>query len=304
MNINTLLNNNDFILMEAAVVERLRRNPNVSLHPDLAHSLLVNSNIGREHMAEIYHEYISIAQNARVPFFMCAPTWRANKDRIEAAKIDNDLNASAIDFIKHIRNDFPAWSENIIIGGLVGCKNDCYLPDQGISENEAESFHSWQINKIAAAGCDFIIAASMPALPEAIGMAKALSKTKVPYIISFVINKNGALLDNSSIANAISEIDNRCPTKPLGFMINCAYPSFFKPDQQPHSIINRIIGYQANGSALTHAELEGSQTIHTEDVPDWGARMIDLNKSHNITILGGCCGTDSRHLQYIVDNIS
>jgi homocysteine S-methyltransferase len=79
-------------------------------------------------------------------------------------------------------------------GGLLGCKNDCCKPDEGLLKSKATAFHNWQITRLAQAGVDFLLAATLPALPEATGIALAMGETDIPFIISFVINKEGTIL--------------------------------------------------------------------------------------------------------------
>jgi len=163
------------------------------------------------------------------------------------------VNADAVKFLKHLRDRWGSWSANILIGGLVGCKNDCYKSDEGLLKNDAKAFHSWQINKLAKAGVDFLLGATLPAVPEATGIALAMAETNLPYIISFVINREGRTLDGSSLEHSFREIDTVCSRPPLGYMVNCAYPSFLNTHKQPKSILSRLIGFQANASSLDHS---------------------------------------------------
>ena len=109
---------------------------------------------------------------------------------------------------------------------MIGCKNDCYKPNEGLLAVESEQFHSWQIDQLAKAGIDFLIAVTLPNTQEAKGIAKAMEKTGIPYIISFVIARNGRILDGTDLNVAIDIIDSATNQKPLGFMVNCAYPTF------------------------------------------------------------------------------
>jgi S-methylmethionine-dependent homocysteine/selenocysteine methylase len=303
MKIQQMLNNHRFVLTEAAVVESLRRASDISLHPQLEHALLVYDKSGQSALTDLYQNFISVARKADLPITICTPTWRANQDRISEARITDDVNGDAVRFLKHLRNEWQEWAENIFIGGLIGCKNDCYKPGDGLSVEESTAFHSWQINKLTQAGVDFLIAVTLPAVPEAAGIALAMEKTDTPYIISFVINKSGDILDGKSLEQAFGEIDAACNRPPLGYMINCAYPSFLEADKQPQSVLGRLLGFQANASSLDHAELDGADTLQADEIPDWGNRMIALNRKFGIKILGGCCGTSYKHLKYLVDNI-
>lgn len=304
MDIQKTLDDHDFIVMEASVIELLRRSGEITLHPQLENGLLMYDEHGKKALCDLYQRYIGIARNHDIPMIICTPTWRANQERIATAGITNDLNGDAVQFLKHIRKTCGAWSDNILIGGIIGCKNDCYKPDEGLSIHDAKTFHSWQINQLAGAGVDFLLGATLPAVHEATGIALAMAETGVPYIISFVINKKGNILDGTSLERSFEEIDAVCSRPPLGYMINCAYPSFLNPDKQPEPVLSRLIGYQANASSFDHSFLDGAGTLQANDVADWGNLMIELNKKFGIKMLGGCCGTTHEHLQYLAQNRS
>ena len=156
---------------------------------------------------------------------------------------------------------------------------------------------------MANAGVDFLLAATLPAVSEATGIALAMEKTTLPFIISFVVNRNGYILDGSSLEKAFMEIDSICSRPPLGYMINCAYPSFIKAESQPKAALSRLIGYQANASSRDHSELDGAKSLQADDIKDWGERMLELNRKYDVKMLGGCCGTGFEHLQYIIRNL-
>lgn len=303
MDIRKILGDHDFILMEAAVIETLKRSDDVCLHPRLENALLIYDKAGRKALSQIYRGFIRVARKAGVPIMICAPTWRANQERVSKACISDDVNGDAVKFLTDLKKKWVSWASNIFIGGLVGCKNDCYKPGEGLSKKEAKAFHIRQIRQLAKAGVDFLLGATLPALHEATGIAGAMMETDIPYIISFVINREGKILDGNSLECAFQEIDAACSKPPLGYMINCAYPSFLNADKQPQSVLSRLIGYQANASSLDHFHLDGSETLQTDDIADWGNLMIVLNKKYGVKILGGCCGTSVEHLQYIVQNI-
>lgn len=303
LDIGKLLAENDLILGEAAVVEPLRRSGKVELHPSLVHALLIYDEAGQRELSRLYNTYISIAHKAGLPILMCTPTWRANKERLSAAGLSRDVNKDGVDFLKQVRKNWSSWQENILIGGITACKNDCYKPAEGLSSRDAYDFHSWQMNKLAEAGADFLSAHTLPSVPEATGIAQAMSETGIPYFISFAINRDGKILDGNTLEYAFKEIDATCHTPPTGFMINCSHPSFLNAHKQPRSIFSRLLGYLANGSSLDQSELDGAKLLQVDDIPTWGDQMIELNRTYGVKILGGCCGTNAQHLQYLVDNV-
>lgn len=295
-----LLNSNNLILMEAAIVEPLRRSVDINLHPTMVNAPLIYEKAGRAAMAGLYQQYIDVALAAGKPFLMCAPTWRANHARVMEAKIRQSINIDALHFLQELRDSQKTGRENIKIGGLIGCKNDCYKPEEGLSAKEAEPFHTWQAGQLKQGGADFIIAETLPFIDEAIGIAQALESTGLPYFISFVISRNGRLLDGTGLDLAIKTIDAETQRNPLGYMINCAYPSFLCAAEQPASVFDRLVGYLANASSLDHCDLDGADELKTESVSDWGGLMLELNRTYGLKILGGCCGTGEQHLQYLV----
>lgn len=291
---------NKFILAEGSINEIIRRSA-VKLHPTLANAPLICCE-HKEFLADIYKSYIQIAEKAGIPIFISTPTWRANADRVKASQFSLNINIDACRFMQEIRNDFPGYSEQIKIGGLFGCKNDCYTPEEALSAIEAEEFHSWQINELAKGGVDFLLCETIPALSEALGIAKAAAKTTTPYIISFVISRKGKILDGTALAQAIQTIDSSVSNPPIGYAVNCAHPSFLLPETQDKSMFKRLIAFNANSSSLDHCELENANCLHVDNIEEWGDQMLQLNKKWGIKILGGCCGAGTQHIQYLVDN--
>jgi len=289
--------------MEAAIVEQLRRSGSVTLHQTLQNAPLIYDEAGRRELRTIYQGYIDIALEADMPFLMCTPTWRANQAHIMESGASRTMNADAVRFMQELRHAQRSGNGMIKIGGMIGCKNDCYKPDEGLSTAESEQFHSWQIDQLARSGVDFLIAETLPNVEEARGIAKAMEKTGIPYIISFVISRDGRVLDGTGLNEAVESIDSETNQKPLGFMVNCAYPTFLCATKQPAKLFKRLIGYQANASSLDHSDLDGTARLETESVSDWGDEMVKLNRSYGVKILGGCCGTGSGHLRYLVDKI-
>ena len=304
MRLEKALSEYNFILTEAAVIETLKRNTEIALHPELVNALLIYDEIGRRSIAKLINNFIDLARNIDVPITITTPTWRANRERLAAVGEVRNVNADAVAFINEIKASWGTWQDKIIVGGLMSCKNDCYLPEEGLSSVEAEAFHAWQSRRLSAAGVDFLVAQTLPALPEAVGLARAMAATSTPYVISFVINREGRLLDGHSLAEAIAVVDAELEKPPLGYMVNCAYPSFFKAEREPDAVLSRLIGFQANASSLDHDQLNEAEKMQVDEVSDWGRRMVALNRNFGLPILGGCCGTGVEHLNYLINHLA
>jgi S-methylmethionine-dependent homocysteine/selenocysteine methylase len=128
-----------------------------------------------------------------------------------------------------------------------------------------------------------------------------MEKSGLPYFISFVISRDGRVLDGTPLDSAIQQVDAGTASRPLAYMVNCVYPSFLQAAKQPPSVFDRLFGILANASSLDHCELEGSAELKMDDVSAWGDLMLQLNRDFGMRILGGCCGTNQEHLQYLVE---
>jgi len=298
-NIEQFLQKNQLVLMEASVVEQLRRSGEVHLHKTLANAPLIYEEAGRAALNKIYQSYIDIAVEADLPILLCAPTWRGSWSRVCDANIQQGINIDAARYMQKLRDAQTEDGVAIKIGGMIGCKNDCYRPDEGLSAAEGRRFHTWQVEQLVQGGVDFLIAATLPNVKEALGIARAMEGTGLPYVISFVISRDGRVLDGCSLSDAVELIDTNVEHRPLGYMVNCAHPSFLCPEEQPAALFDRLIGYQANASSLDHCDLDEAGQLEVDDVAEWGDLMLALNRRYGVQILGGCCGTNGDHLQYV-----
>jgi homocysteine S-methyltransferase len=292
------------ILTECAIAERLRRNPAIKIHPTLFNTPLLYDSLGRAKLKEIYLEYRQTARAAGLPVLLCAPTWRIDKKRLAESGFSPGIIEEAVRFIRAIGEETIAAESPFYTGGLIAPKNDCYAPEQALAREEAASYHAYQVQLLAKSQVDVIVAQTIPAVSEACGMGDAISGvTDIPYLMSFVINRQGNVLDGTPLAAAIDCLDRSVARPPLGYMVNCVYPTFLRAETQPE-LFQRVVGIQANSSSLDHAQLDGAATLQQDSLADWGNRMIELNSRYGVKILGGCCGTDNSYLDYIVANRS
>jgi S-methylmethionine-dependent homocysteine/selenocysteine methylase len=294
MNFEQTLQAKPKILMEAAIAERVRRAHPGLLHPRLATSLLIQTLEGREILSRFIREYIAIARDVDLPIVLGTPSWRVDKARCAEENIAGDLNADAVQFSQEFKQDYS----DIFIAGQIGCRNDCYKPEEALTTAEALDFHSWQIERLT--GADFLYGITLPEINEALGIAKAMAATGRPYIISFVIGKDGRILDGTPLEQAIDKIDSETTRPPIGYGVNCCYPAFLQSSELSGHAAARMISIQANASSLTHAELENAETVKADPVDHWAHCMHDLHRTTGIKMLGGCCGTTGEHLKVLI----
>lgn len=301
MSIIDCITNQPAILMEGALGERLKREYRLSFHPQLAMARLVYSGSGRAALRALWQEYLDIARRYGLPFLATTPTRRANQERVALA---GDTEAVIADNVNLLREVQQSSGVEMYVGGLMGCKGDAYTGAGALSQAQARAFHAWQANLFCKAGVDFMYAGIMPTLPEATGMAQAMSDTGVPYIISFTIQKDGTLIDKTPIAEAIDFIDRTVGTKPLCYMTNCVHPrivyaALSQPMNDTPAVKRRFLGIQANTSPLSYAELDGCADLQCSDPAALADELLRLRDISQIKLFGGCCGTDGRHLEQL-----
>jgi homocysteine S-methyltransferase len=308
--LQALLANSPTILGEGAVIERLRRSPGILLDDHVVNSALIYEDVSRTALAAIYRQYLEIGQRYRLPLLLSTPTWRASRERIAAAGLaGRDLNGDNSRFLAELRDSYGDYAQQVALCGLMSCRGDAYKPDEAMSADAAAEFHAWQADALAAAGVDFLLAATLPALSEAIGLAQAQAATGLPYVISFVARPTGTLLDDTPLDTAIATIDSAVTPRPLAYLVNCTHASIFRSallDERNSSTLvrERVIGLLANTAALSPEELNESVALIEEAPEVFGNSVAALREELGMKVLGGCCGTDERHIESLARKLS
>lgn len=291
------------VLIEGSMYDRLKRLAGDLFDPELAHLGLLYSESGRLALKSTYANYIEAACDNELPIIIFTPTWRCNAQRVERSLLkDRDVNRDGVQFLSELRSD-PEFKDAVLfIGGLIGCCNDCYDSSQALTPEEAEVFHSTQIKQLATSEIDFLFASTLPATSEAIGIAKTMSKTSLPYILSFVVDKTGAVLDGTPLDRAIGLLDASAERAPLGYFVNCVHPDvalegFKNLDRE--IISKRLIGFQGNTSRRDPRELDSLTELDTESPSDFAAASIRIREKFGVNALGGCCGSSPEHIRAI-----
>lgn len=306
--LESLIGKSEFVITEGAILERIKREFKIKIDQNILHASLVYVPEGQRALTKIYTEYLDAAKKADLPIMITTPTWRANKERLQQSGFSNrNVNADCFRFLENIRNQYGEYKSKIYIGGLIGCRGDAYNPGEALTKEAAYAFHLYQAKFLAEAGVDFLIAQTLPATSEAIGLARAMAETGKEYIISFVIQPNGTLLDGVLLNDAIHAIDSFVDPKPLVYMVNCIHPTVLQDalrcsGNATQLVRRRLVGIQANTSRLKPDELDKSRQLITEDPEVFARSMFALREENKwLRIFGGCCGTDCRHIEKIIE---
>ena len=295
--------NSPCILGEGAVIERLRRNSDFELDPHIVNSAFVYDAAKRAALEVICRQYLDIGFQYGLPLLLSTPTWRASRERIAAAGYaGRDVNGDNFRFLDALRSSYGEYAQKVLICGLLSCRGDAYSPNHALAATEAREFHAWQATMLAEAGVDFLLAATLPAISEATGLASALAATGKPYLVSFVVRREGTLLDGTPLKDAIVAIDARVNPNPLAYLVNCTHASIFRAAllHEANSsplVRERVAGLLANTAALNPEELDNSVGLVEEEPETFGRTVASLHRELGMKILGGCCGTDDRHIR-------
>jgi S-methylmethionine-dependent homocysteine/selenocysteine methylase len=200
-----------------------------------------------------------------------------------------------------LRDEHESAVSPIVISGCVGPQDDGYKPAEKLSADAATDYHSTQIRTFADTEADMVTAITMTYADEAIGVTRAAKRAGLPVAISFTLETDGRLPSGQVLAEAIQETDKATDGGPAYYMINCAHPTHFEAVLEPEAPWNgRIRGLRANASTKSHAELDEADQLDVGDPADLGVRYAGLRERlPNLNVLGGCCGTDDRHLSQI-----
>ena len=298
------------ILGEGAVIERLRRMPGILLDEQVVNSALIYDEQGRAALETICRQYLEIGRRYDLPLLLSTPTWRAGRERIAAAGLAaRDLNGDNFRFLDTLRREYGEYRRKVTICGLLSCRGDAYKPGEALTAAESRTYHAWQAEALAAAGVDLLLAATLPALGEAVGLAQALAATRLPYMVSFVARPEGTLLDGTPLREAIAAIDSQASPPPLAYLINCTHASVFRRavthERNSSPLVReRVIGLLANTSPLSPEELDNCTELVEEAPEVFGADVAALKTELGLRLLGGCCGTDDRHIDCLARRLA
>ncbi|WEX79125.1 homocysteine S-methyltransferase family protein [Sinorhizobium numidicum] len=274
--------------------------------PHFASFVLLSSAEGRRQLLRYYTRYLDIARRHDTGFVLDTATWRANADWGEKLGYDADaltrVNRDAVYLLTELRAEYERPQAPIVLSGAIGPRGDGYKAGR-MKADEAEDYHSAQIAAFAASEADMVAAYTLTNIDEAIGIARAASNHRMPCAISFTVETDGRLVTGRSLQEAIETVDAETDGYPHYYMVNCAHPNHFESSfDHGRAWVQRIGGIRANASTKSHAELDESETLDMGDTFDLAQRYRALaRRMPHLRILGGCCGTDHRHIAAICE---
>lgn len=252
-----------------------------------------------------FRTYAEIAKRFSAGLVLESATWRANPDWATrlgySAEALAAANRAAIELLERIRADYEDGDTTVVISACLGPRGDGYVPGALMSADQARDYHLAQMEVFAHTAADMASAITMNYANEAIGIARAAELMHMPVAISFTVETDGRLPTGQSLRSAITEVDEATDAYPSYYMINCAHPTHFEHALDDGGAwLDRIHGLRANASRKSHAELNESVDLDIGDPAELGAEYATLTRRMpSLNVMGGCCGTDHRHVESI-----
>ncbi|TRY31399.1 homocysteine S-methyltransferase family protein [Aliiglaciecola sp. M165] len=268
--------------------------------PLFASFTLLGSENGRNALRDYFSDYFELADKHKITLLLDTPTWRANRDWCNKLGLKTKeiqaLNLKCVSFMRNLQAQHAQTDS--LISGCIGPRNDGYVVTERMTMEEAYEYHSEQVATLASADVDLITALTLNYPDEAIGIVKAAKECNMPVVISFTTETDGRLPDGSSLKDAIETVDKTTGGGPDYYMVNCAHPTHFETALLAGECwTKRIKGIRTNASCKSHAELDECEVLDDGDPVELAMQVKNIVDQHpSINILGGCCGTDIRHV--------
>ncbi len=273
--------------------------------PDFASFDLLRRAEGPGVLKKYYRTYLALAQRYGCGLILESVGWRASRDWGARLGYDRkalaEANRRSIALMVEARDEVPGHQQPVILSGCIGPRGDGYNPDRIMSESDATEYHTEQALVLAETEADMLSAMTMNYAEEAVGVALAARRAGMPVAISFTVETDGRLATGQRLRDALLQVEAATDAYPVYYMINCAHPTHFAGVLPADEWwVRRIRGLRANSSCKSHAELNESTELDAGDPVDLGARYASLlARLPQLNIMGGCCGTDHRHIEEI-----
>jgi len=272
--------------------------------PHFASHTLLATGQGRAALAQYFRQFLDLAGRLGAGFVLDAPTWRAHSfwARTLESSIEElrSVNREAVGFVADLCDEFAGSQSPILLNAVIGPVGDAYRPEVGFTASEARDYHGEQLRWLAGTEVDMVSALTFHEVPEAIGFVRAAGDAGLPAVVSFTTETDGRLPSGVPLREAVLRVDEATEKAAAYFMINCAHPDHFRHALDGSDWTQRIRGLRCNASRCSHAELDDAETLDAGDPQELAASYAELIDAMPwINVLGGCCGSDFRHVAAI-----
>lgn len=265
---------------------------------------LMRSDRGIKYLENYFSEFVELAKKNNVGLILETPTWRASADWAEQLNATpqelSELTKQAAELLCRIRDKHADANVPMVVAGSLGPRGDGYKSGR-MTADEAKEYHLPHIEALKDGGADFVSALTLTYPEEAVGVIEASRSVGIPVVVSFTVETDGRLPNGDDYLQTVEKVDKLTDGYVSYFMINCAHPTHFSHIFESDSpVIKRIAGIRANASCKSHEELDNSTTLDIGNPHELGEQIVELRRRNpNLKVLGGCCGTDIRHIHQI-----
>lgn len=235
--------------------------------------------------------------------YRASPDW-ASKLGYSAEQL-REIQHGVIAFLDRMRTKHRDRVSDVYVAGCIGPRGDAYGTGGEITSEEAEAYHAVQIGNLKGTAADMAIAATFSNVAEAIGVIRAAVAADLPIGVSFNLGPNGKLRSGPTLAEAIRETDAATDGQAAWFGTNCAHPDEFAPAlAEPGAWRDRLRYVRPNAAKTDKLALCKLGHLEDGDPVELGHEMAEALKAFpRVDIVGGCCGTDERHLAEIAARV-
>lgn len=216
-----------------------------------------------------------------------------------------EIQMRSISFLRDVAKPYVGQIAEIRIIGIIGPRGDAYSLNKDITTDEAQGYHSVQLETLRQAKVDLVSAMTFNNIPEAVGLARAAASVNLPLSLSFSLDHNHRLNSGPTLREAIEAVDREAgDARPDFYGINCSHPLEFYPALEPGDWIRRIRSLRPNAVSMEKTQLCKLGHLESGNPEELGLQMGELAARYpHIDIWGGCCGTWEDHLDRIAYNV-
>ena len=277
--------------------------------PEFAMFPLLDNPSAVDVMRGMYQGYLDVAARHGCVALMGGLDYRASPDWGRKIGLTEqrlvDYQQRSIDFLRDVAAPYASRLPGVMIVGVIGPRGDAYSLNQTITADEAEAYHSFQLEGLKAAGVDLAMAMTFNNVPEAVGVSRAAARIGLPLEVSFTLDSNHRLKSGPTLKSAIETVDfQTAEDRPDFYGINCSHPFEFSPALEPGTWLRRIRSLRPNAAMMEKQSLCTLGHLEEGDPEALGALMGMLARNYpHIDMWGGCCGTWEKHLGHIAANV-
>lgn len=278
--------------------------------PEFAMFTLLDNPEADEVIRNMYRRYFDVAAAHDTGILAMGHDYRASPDWAQklgysAADLTR-FQHRTMQFLDDVRAEYADRVSDAYITACIGPRGDAYGTGGDISASEAEDYHAVQLGNLEGTAADMAVAATFNNIPESIGVIRAANRMGIPIGVSLTLTPEGRLRSGPTLREAVETIDEVTGGAAEWFGTNCAHPLEFEPaldDAGPW--LDRLRYVRPNAAKMDKLALCELGHLEDGDPVELGEQMGEVARRFpRADILGGCCGTDERHLSEIASNVN